>query len=92
MTSRPSLTPTKRPALGDKAEIVIIDGGDNVTLEGNTMTAKGEGSVSFYCRYKTSLSNRSLYVCSDIVTLTTGRRRRGKQHGRFRELRNARYR
>lgn len=59
-------------ALGDKAEIVIIDGGDNVTLEGNTMTAKGEGSVSFYCRYKTSLSNRSLYVCSDIVTLTTG--------------------
>ncbi|MFR5865134.1 MAG: glycerophosphodiester phosphodiesterase [Acutalibacteraceae bacterium] len=62
----------KETALGDKAEIVIIDGGDNVTLEGNTMTAKGEGSVSFYCRYKTSLSNRSLYVCSDIVTLTTG--------------------
>ena len=62
----------KETPLGEKAEIVIIDGGDNVTLEGNTMTATGEGSVSFYCRYKTSLSNRSLYVCSDIVTLTTG--------------------
>lgn len=62
----------KETPLGDEAEIVIIDGGDNVTLEGNTMTATGEGSVSFYCRYKSSLSNRSLYVCSDIVTLTTG--------------------
>lgn len=56
------------------------------------MTAKGEGSVSFYCRYKTSLSNRSLYVCSDIVTLTTAAPARKAGTASFRELRNARYR
>ena len=58
--------------LGENADIVIIEGGENFTLEGNTLKANGEGTVSFYCRYRAFLGGKPLYVCSDIMTLTAG--------------------
>ncbi len=56
--------------LGDDAEIVVIDGGDRVTRNGNRLTAKAEGEVSLYCRYKTAINGKSMYACSDIVTFS----------------------
>ncbi len=61
----------KETALGENAEIVIIDGEDNVALSGNTITAKSSGGVSLYCRYKTTVGGKTAYACSDIVTIQT---------------------